>query len=138
MKCLYFPLPLWPSVAISVQSFITYPSSATKFHSFSPILAFPIFQRWTLTLANMSNARHRSNIRVLPPPPGPPDVCIQSVGICVARRGRKRFIANWGQDVTYLSLHTIPPPSVYRSKVESRHFAHLCYFPSCPIQLITD
>ncbi len=32
------------------------------------------------------------------------------VGICVARRGRKRFIASWGQDVTYLSLHPMPPP----------------------------
>jgi hypothetical protein len=53
-------------------------------------------QRWASTLANRLNARHRSNI--------------QSVGICVARRGRKRFIASLGQDVTYLSLHPMPPP----------------------------
>ncbi len=45
-----------------------------------------------------------------PPPPAYPDVCIQSVGICVARRGRKLFIASLGQDVTYLSLHPMPPP----------------------------
>ena len=37
-------------------------------------------------------------------------VCIQSVGTLVARRGRKRFIASWCQDVTYLSLHPMPPP----------------------------
>ncbi len=47
-----------------------------------------------------------SNIR----DPPPPDVCIQSVGICVTRRGRKRFIASWGKDVTYLSLYPMPPP----------------------------
>jgi hypothetical protein len=41
-------------------------------------------QRWASTLANRSNARHRSNIRA-PPRPLPPDLCIQSVGICVAR-----------------------------------------------------
>jgi hypothetical protein len=37
----------------------------------------------------------------------------------VARRGRKRFIASWGQDMTYLSLHPMPPPQGrgQRSKV---------------------
>ncbi len=34
----------------------------------------------------------------------------------MARRGRKRFIASWGQDVTYLSLHPCPPPFPPRSK----------------------
>ncbi len=43
-----------------------------------------IKQRWASTLANRSNARHRSNIRA-PPRPLPPDICFQSVGICVAR-----------------------------------------------------
>ncbi len=62
--------------------------------------------RWASTLANRSNARHRSNFRT----PPPPHVCSQSLGICVARRGRKRFIASWSQDVTYLSLHSMPPP----------------------------
>jgi hypothetical protein len=85
-------------------------------------------KRWASTFANRSNAQHRSNIRAAPPPPPPPDVCIQSEGICVARRGRKRFIAtcSWGQDVTYLSLHPMPSLQVERSKVKSRHFAHLC------------
>ncbi len=64
------------------------------------------------TLANRSNAKHRSNIRA------PPDVRIQSVGICVARRGRTWFIASWGQDVTYLSMHPMPPLRVRGSKVE--------------------
>ncbi len=41
-------------------------------------------QRWASTLANRSNARHRSNIRA-PPRPLPLYVCIQSVGICEAR-----------------------------------------------------
>ncbi len=41
-------------------------------------------QRWASTLANRSNARHRSYIRA-PPRPLPTDVCIQSVEICVAR-----------------------------------------------------
>jgi hypothetical protein len=41
--------------------------------------------------------------------------------------GRKRFIASLGQDVTYFSLQPMPPfPPGYRSKVESRQFAHLC------------
>ena len=40
-------------------------------------------QRWAWTLANRSNARHRPNIRA-PPRPLPPDICTQSVGICVA------------------------------------------------------
>ncbi len=43
-----------------------------------------LLQRWASTLANRSNARHRSNIRA-PPRPLPSDVCLQSVGICVAR-----------------------------------------------------
>jgi hypothetical protein len=38
-------------------------------------------QRWALTLANRLNARHRSNVRA--------PSQIQSVGIYVARRGRK-------------------------------------------------
>ncbi len=48
------------------------------------ILSNGSIQRWASTLANRSNARHRSKIRA-PPGPLPPDVCIQSVGICVAR-----------------------------------------------------
>ncbi len=41
-------------------------------------------QRWASTLANRSNARHRSNIRA-PQCPLPPDICIQIVIICAAR-----------------------------------------------------
>jgi hypothetical protein len=48
----------------------------------SPVELFD--QRWASTLANRSNARHRSNI-IAPPPPSPPNLCIQTVGICVAR-----------------------------------------------------
>jgi hypothetical protein len=40
-------------------------------------------QRWASTLANRSNARHQPNIRA-PPRPLPPDICTQSVGICVS------------------------------------------------------
>jgi hypothetical protein len=52
------------------------------------------------------------DIVLISEPRPPPDVCIQSVRVCVARRGRNRFIASWGQDVTYLSLHPMagPPP----------------------------
>jgi hypothetical protein len=72
------------------------------------------------------NARHRSNIRA-PPRPLPQDVCIQSVGICVARRDRKRFIASWGLRMSHICPCTpCPSPQGYRSKVESRHFAHHC------------
>jgi hypothetical protein len=57
-----------------------------------------------------------------PPRPPPPDVCIQSVGICVARRGRKRFIASWGPHAPctlHPAPHAPPPPQYrYRSKVE--------------------
>ncbi len=65
-------------------------------------------QRWASTLANRSNARHRSNIRASPA--RPPQMYVSKVWESVARRGRKRFIASWGQDVTYLSLHPMPPP----------------------------
>jgi hypothetical protein len=34
---------------------------------------------------------------------------VSKVWESVARRDRKRFIASWGQDVTYLSLHPMPP-----------------------------
>jgi hypothetical protein len=81
-------------------------------------------QRWASTLANRLNARHRSNIRA-----PPPQMHVSKVWEYVARRGRKRFIASWGQDVTYLSLHPMPPPPPlpkgYKSNVESRPFAHL-------------
>ncbi len=70
-------------------------------------------QRWASTLANRSNIRAK--------------MYVFKVWESVARRGRKRFIASWGQDVTYLSLHPMPPlPQGHRSKVKSRPFAHLC------------
>ncbi len=36
----------------------------------------PKNQRWASTLANRSNARHRSNIRAPPPHPHPPPRCM--------------------------------------------------------------
>ncbi len=45
-----------------------------------------------------------------PLPPPPPDVCIQSVGICVARRGRKPFIASWGLRMSHICPCTPCPP----------------------------
>ncbi len=53
-----------------------------------------------------------------PPTPPPPNVCIQSVGICVA---------SWGLRMSRICPCTpCPSPQGYRSKVESRHFAHHC------------
>jgi hypothetical protein len=48
----------------------------------------------------------------------------------VARRGRKRFIVSWDQDVTYLSLHPMPPPQVERVKGRRCHFARLWTRPT--------
>ncbi len=41
------------------------------------------------------------------------------------QRGRKRFIASWGLRMSHICPYTpCPSPQGYRSKVESRHFAH--------------
>jgi hypothetical protein len=63
-------------------------------------------QRWASTLANRSNARHRSNIRAPPPPtPHPPRSMYSKCGNLCGRRGRKRFIASWG-----LRMSSFCPP----------------------------
>ncbi len=82
-------------------------------------------QRWASTLANRSTARHRSNIRA---PPTPPPRCMypKCENLC-GQRGRKRFIASWDLRMSHICTCTPCPSSPgYRSKVESRHFAHLC------------
>jgi hypothetical protein len=67
-------------------------------------------QRWASTLANRSNARHRSNIRA-PPRPFPPDECIQSVGICVARgAGSDSYLAGVSGCHTFVPAPHAPPP----------------------------
>jgi hypothetical protein len=86
----------------------------------------PSKQRWASTLANRSNARHRSNIRA---PPRPPPRCKYSkCGNLCGQRGRKRFIASWGLRMSHICPCTpCPSPPGYRSKVESRQFAHRCF-----------
>jgi hypothetical protein len=60
-----------------------------------------------------------------PSHPLPPDVCIQSVRICVARGAGSDSIASWGLRMSHICPCTpCPSPQGYRSKVESRHFAH--------------
>jgi hypothetical protein len=50
-------------------------------------------QRWASTLANWSNARHRSHIRA--PPTPPPHRCMYpKCGNLCGQRVRKRFIAS--------------------------------------------
>ncbi len=73
-----------------------------------------LWQRWASTLANRSNARHRSNIRAPPPPrPLPPDVCTQIVGICVARWAGSDSQLAWvsGCHIIVPAPHA-PPPRV--------------------------
>ena len=83
-------------------------------------------QRWASTLANRSNVRHRSNIRA-PPKPPPPRCMYPKCGNLCGQRGRKRFIASWGLRMSHICPCTpCPSPQGYRSKVESRHFAHHC------------
>jgi hypothetical protein len=84
-------------------------------------------QRWASTLLNRSNARHRSNIRA--PPRPPPHRCMYlKCGNLCGQRGRKRFIASWGLRMSHICHCTpCPSPQGYRSKVESRHFAHHCF-----------
>jgi hypothetical protein len=55
-------------------------------------------------------------------------------GNLCGQRGRKRFIASWGPRMSHICpCIPCPSPQGYRSKVESRHFAHhwctrnLCY-----------
>jgi hypothetical protein len=79
----------------------------------------PSHQRWASTLANMSNARYRSNIRA-PPRPLPPDLCIQSVGICVARgAGSDSWLAEVSGCHIFVPAPHAPPPKGrgQRSKV---------------------
>ncbi len=46
-------------------------------------------------------------------------------GNLCGQRGRKRFIASWGLRMSHICPCTpCPSPQGYRSKVESRHFAH--------------
>ena len=67
-------------------------------------------QRWASTLANRSNARHRSNIRA-PPRPLPYDECIQSVGICVARgAGSDSQLAGVSGCHIFVPAPLAPPP----------------------------
>ncbi len=66
-------------------------------------------QRWASTLANRSNARHRSNIRA-PPTPPPPRCMYTKCGNLCGQRGRKRFIASWGLRMSHICLCT-PCPS---------------------------
>ncbi len=89
----------------------------------------PNFQRWASTLANRSNAWHRSNIRA--PPPRPPPRCMYpKCGNLCGQRGRKRFLTSWGLRMSIICPCTpCPSPPGYRSNVESRHFAHLCFRP---------
>jgi hypothetical protein len=83
-------------------------------------------QRWASTLANRSNARHRSNIGAPPPPtPPPPKYMYPKCANLCDHRGRKRFIASWGLRMSHICPCTpCPSPQGYRSKVESHHFAH--------------
>ncbi len=62
-------------------------------------------QRWASTLANRSNAQHRSNIR----PPPPPQMYPKCGNLC-GHRGRKRFIASWGLRMSHICPCT-PCPS---------------------------
>jgi hypothetical protein len=81
-------------------------------------------QRWASTLANRSNARHRSNIRA---PHAPLPRCMYpKCGNLCCQRGRKRFRSNWGLRMSHICPCTPSSPPGYRSKVKSRHFAHLC------------
>ncbi len=76
-------------------------------------------QRWASTLANRSNARRWSNIRA-PPRPIPPDVRIQSVGICEARgAGSDSWLAGVSGCHIFVPAPHAPPPKGLgqRSKV---------------------
>jgi hypothetical protein len=60
-----------------------------------------------------------------PPTPPPPKFMYPKCGNLCGQRGRKRFIASWGLRVSHICPCTpCPSPQGYRSKVESRHFAH--------------
>jgi hypothetical protein len=82
-------------------------------------------QRWASTLANRSNARHRSNFRAPLLPPFPRCMYPKCGNLC-GQRGKKRFIASWGLRMSHICPCTPCPSPPPRSKVESRHFAHLC------------
>jgi hypothetical protein len=76
-------------------------------------------QRWASTLANRSNARHQSNIRASPRPL-PPDICIQSVEICVARGAGSDSLLAWvlGCHIFDPAPHAPTPKGIgQRSKV---------------------
>jgi hypothetical protein len=90
------------------------------------VAGLSVEQRWASTLGNRTNVRHRSNIRA-PPTPPPPRCMYTKCGNLCGQRGRKWFIASWGLRMSHICPCTpCPSPQWYRSKVESRHFAHHC------------
>jgi hypothetical protein len=64
-----------------------------------------------------------------PPTPPPPRCMYTKCGNLCGQSGRKRFITSWGLRMSHICPCTpCPSPQGYRSKVESRHFAHHCYW----------
>jgi hypothetical protein len=62
-----------------------------------------------------------------PHPPPPHQMYVSNVWESVWPEGQEAIYSELGSwDVTYLSLHPMPLPQGYRSKVESHHFAHHC------------
>ncbi len=76
----------------------------------------PPDQRWASTLANRSNARHRSNIRA-PHAPSPQMYMYPKCGNLCGQRVRKRFIASWGLRMSHICpCTTCPSPQGYRQR----------------------
>jgi hypothetical protein len=88
-----------------------------------------------LYLKSRGGHRHLQTGRMLDidlisePPHAPPPRCMfTKCGNLCGQRGRKRFIARWGLRMSHICPCTpCPSPQGYRSKVESRHFAHHCW-----------
>jgi hypothetical protein len=64
-----------------------------------------------------------------PPTPPPPRCMYPKCGNLCGQRDRKRFKASWGLRMSHICpCNPCPSPQRYRSKVESHHFAHQCWY----------
>ncbi len=115
----------------AVPVFENYPSiwSLPK-HADTCVSGHELVWKWAFRAGFHKNAGFRAKFRVYKF--GHRCMYPKCGNLC-GQRVRKRFIASWGLRMSHICPCTpCPSPPGYMSKVESRHFAHLCILHSLP------